>query len=234
MLLPLLEADQSKIDPASPSAVVNKLLLDENFDISSFEDYRQYFTFDLMMHNDATNTEENLERRKGTGSGAERQMPFYVAIGAALSAAWHGGKENRSSGKVGVGLALFDEAFSKMDQPNQRACIKFFESLGLQTVIAAPTEKTAIALANMDTIVHVARDGTRVEFDSTFIKERTHREIEAEDPSSLTVADMRKMMALHKAELQAQKEAEQAGPQVAAIAEAANGAADEDKAEAAA
>lgn len=234
VLLPLLEADRSKVDPASPAAVVNKLLLDENFDISSFEDYRQYFTFDLMMHNEATNTEENLERRKGTGSGAERQMPFYVAIGAALSAAWHGGKENRSSGKVGVGLALFDEAFSKMDQPNQRACIKFFESLGLQTVIAAPTEKTAIALANMDTIVHVARDGTRVEFDSTFIKERTRQEIQAEDPSSLTVADMRKMMALHQAEIEARRQSEQADPHVVASADGSDDPVDEDKAEAAA
>ena len=226
VLLPLLEADQSKVDPDSPAAVVNRLLLDEDFDISSFEDYRQYFTFDLMMHNEVTNTEENLERRKGTGSGAERQMPFYVAIGAALSAAWHGGKENRSTGKVGAGLALFDEAFSKMDQPNQRACIKFFESLGLQTVIAAPTEKTAIALANMDTIVHVARDGTRVEFDSTFIKDRTRQEISAEDPSSLTVDDMRQMMALHQAQKQAARAASAEAPD--------GGSSNEDSAEAAA
>lgn len=193
LMLQVLDPDNAAQTGAA--GAINRILMDENFDFSSFEDYRRYFTFDIIMRNDAEKTEVNLERRKGIGSGAERQVPFYVAIGAALSAAWHGSKTERERGHLGVGLALFDEAFSKMDSQNQRACIQFFGNLGLQTVIAAPPEKLVIALANMNTIVNVSRDGHHVEFDTTKVKGPTHAAIAEADPASLTVADVRALMA---------------------------------------
>jgi hypothetical protein len=192
LMLKVLDPDATAETGAA--GAINRILMDENFDFSSFEDYRQYFTFDILMRNDKEQTEVNLEKRKGIGSGAERQVPFYVAIGAALSAAWHGSKAEREKNPAGIGLALFDEAFSKMDSTNQRACIQFYNKLGLQTVIAAPPEKQAVALANMNTIVNVSRDGRHVEFDVTGVKGRTHAAIAANDPARLTPADVRAML----------------------------------------
>jgi fructose-specific phosphotransferase system component IIB len=197
LMLKILDPEDDTQSGAA--GVINRILMDENFDFSGFEDYRQYFIFDILMRNDAEKTEVNLEKRKGIGSGAERQVPFYVAIGAALSAAWHGSKAERERNVAGIGLALFDEAFSKMDSSNQRACIQFYNNLGLQTVIAAPPEKQAIALANMNTIVNVSRDGRHVEFDLTKVKDQTHATIAANDPASLTPADVRAMLAARAA-----------------------------------
>jgi uncharacterized protein YPO0396 len=65
------------------------------------------------------------ETRRGTGSGAEQRVPIYVAIGASLALAY-GTIHHRSGQSSGMALAIFDEAFSKMDGKNQRQMMQFY------------------------------------------------------------------------------------------------------------
>jgi uncharacterized protein YPO0396 len=129
---------------ASALAEVERLLSDETLDFSAWQDYRNYFTFDLRMEDQTSGRQTSYDRRKGTASGAERQVPYYVIIGAALASIYHGARRQYEPEELGLGLAVFDEAFSKMDGPNQRTLLKFYEDIGLQVVIAAPSEKRAV------------------------------------------------------------------------------------------
>ncbi|WP_271519178.1 SbcC/MukB-like Walker B domain-containing protein [Bradyrhizobium sp. CCBAU 53380] len=106
----------------------------------------------------ATGRSARWEQRRGTGSGAEQDVPIYVAIGASLAAVY-GSAERRAGKPAGFELAMFDEAFSKMDGKNQRQMMSFYKNLGLQFVIAAPLEKCVAVLEHMDTIVEVDRIG---------------------------------------------------------------------------
>ncbi|MBV8472639.1 MAG: hypothetical protein JO107_15095 [Hyphomicrobiales bacterium] len=194
VLLPLFGATPAGA-PESPHAAalaaVQATLLDDEADITKFEDYRRYFTFQLRMSDAATGIVTDLDHRRGIGSGAEKQVPFYVAIGAALAAAYHGQNAGKPGATRGVGLALFDEAFSKMDASNQHAMLEFYRHLGLQPVIAAPYDKRSVFLEVMDTLVEVWRDGTRVELDVEHLKETTHAAVRADNPIHLSVDDIR-------------------------------------------
>jgi energy-coupling factor transporter ATP-binding protein EcfA2 len=61
----------------------------------------------------------------------------------------------------GMSIAIFDEAFSKMDGKNQRQMMGFYKDLGLQIVIAARFEKWVAVLEHMQTIVEIDRIGER-------------------------------------------------------------------------
>lgn len=200
ILLPLFGQAAVKGSPhAAAIARVQELLLDEETDIAAFEDYRQYFVFDLRMTDHKTQTDTNLEHRSGVGSGAEKQVPFYVAIGAALAAAYHGQAARKDGIRRGVGLALFDEAFSKMDGRNQAAMLEFYKQLGLQSLIAAPYDKRSLFLEMMDTIVEIYRDGTRVEIDVEHLKSLTREAVRDENPAYLALDDIRALLSREKA-----------------------------------
>jgi hypothetical protein len=138
---------------------IERLLADESFDFTVFQDYRSYFTYDLKMRDVATGRTTSFDRRRGVASGAERQVPFYVVIGAALASAYHGVRHATAPSDLGMGLAVFDEAFSKMDGPNQRTLLDFYRAIGLQVVIAAPTEKRAVVYENLDECRRMNRRG---------------------------------------------------------------------------
>lgn len=142
---------------AAALAEVERLLSDESLDFTLYEDYRRYFTYDLQMEDITTGLRTSFEKRRGTASGVERQTPYYVIIGAALASIYHGSKRQQEAERLGLGLAVFDEAFSKMDGPNQRQLLDFYRDIGLQVVIAAPTEKRSVVLENLDSIVDVFR-----------------------------------------------------------------------------
>jgi uncharacterized protein YPO0396 len=129
------------------------------------------------------------EQRRGTGSGAEQQVPLYVAIGASLAAAY-GSAERRTGKPAGFALAIFDEAFSKMDGRNQRQMMAFYKNLGLQFVIAAPFEKRVAVLEHMDTIVEVDRIGEQSRATVVALKEKAKRELMAIDPDLISDADL--------------------------------------------
>lgn len=108
-------------------------------------------------------------------------MPIYVAIGASLAAVC-GSAERRVGKPAGFALAMFDEAFSKMDGKNQRQMMSFYKNLGLQFVIAAPFEKRVAVLEHMDTIVEVDRIGEQSRATVVELKEKAKRELMAIDP----------------------------------------------------
>ncbi len=174
---------------------VEALLADDSFDFTLFQDYRNYFTYDLQMRDVKTGRTTSFDRRRGSASGAERQVPFYVVIGAALASAYHGSRQAVDGAGLGMGLAVFDEAFSKMDGPNQRTLLDFYRAIGIQVVIAAPTEKRAVVYENLDYIIDVFRSGDVALADSVKIKDRVRDEMRAANPQYATDDDLAQRLA---------------------------------------
>lgn len=175
---------------------IERLLVDESVDFNVYEDYRNYFSYDLRLRDVATNRTTSFDRRRGVASGAERQVPFYVVIGAALASAYHGVRQAASQADLGMGLAVFDEAFSKMDGPNQRTLLDFYREIGLQVVIAAPTEKRAVVYENLDCIIDVFRSGDVSLAESILIKDRVRQEMRAVNPQHATDAELAQRLGL--------------------------------------
>jgi len=132
---------------------LERRLSDETL-VKDLQDYRRFYDFDLHMTNER-GQETTLSKRSVTGSGGQKQAPYYVAVGAAMAAAYY-----PKTGQVdpeGLGLVVFDEAFNNLDAPNTQALLSFFSDLHLQPVIAAPEKVRAMFLESVDTIVSVNR-----------------------------------------------------------------------------
>lgn len=147
-------------------------------------DYRNYYHFDVRMSDDkeGKGNPELLSRRLGKGSGGEHQSPFYVAIGAALAAAYRIERDDDGGFRGGMGIAAFDEAFSKLDLQNTVSALGFLDELGLQVLLAAPDEKYGQIAENVDTIVNVYRDGANVHIDAEYIKPAAKQVLSADNP----------------------------------------------------
>lgn len=147
-------------------------------------DYRQYYHFDVRMSDDKEGggNPEFLSRRLGKGSGGEHQSPFYVAIGAALAAAYRIERDQDGRPRGGMALAVFDEAFSKLDLQNTVSALGFLDELGLQVLLAAPDEKYGQIAEHVDTIVNVYRDGGSVHIDTEQIKAAARQALAADNP----------------------------------------------------
>jgi len=142
------------------------------------EDPRQYFSFELLIEDEHGKVRSSLSSRAGTGSGGEGQLPFYIAIGASLAATY----QNRRSGEMGLGLAIFDEAFNRLDTVAICACSDFLKDLGLQVVLAAPDEKRHIFMEVVDTVVNVHRSRNDVLVDVEYLTEKTRAALSKADP----------------------------------------------------
>lgn len=184
-ILSLLFSDQ-EMDPRYAEVVgqVERLLRDESSGFERYQDYRNYYTFELRMRDVDNGHETTYDRRRNVASGAERQVPFYVIIGAALSSIYHGTR--RTEDLRGLGLAVFDEAFSKMDGQNQRTMLQFYNEIGLQVLIAAPTEKRAVVYENLDSVVDVYRFGNAAEAEVSKLKPRVRDAMWEANPDHLT------------------------------------------------
>lgn len=175
-------------------AELEALLEDPEKDFTQFEDYRNFYTFEIHMEDVDTHRTTRWETRRSIGSGAEQQVPIYVAVGASLASVY-GSAERRPGQPDGIGLAVFDEAFSKMDGKNQRQMMSFYKKLGLQIVIAAPNEKRVAVLEHIDTVVEVDRIGDCARTTVVQIKERARRELRAIDPDLMSDADLQTRIA---------------------------------------
>ena len=153
----LAELIGPKADPQHREAFdqLEALLLEEDDALQILEDYREHFDFDLKMTN-ANGHETTLSKRSATGSGGQKQAPYYVAIAAAMAAAYypHGALGREADG---MGLVIFDEAFNNLDTANTTALMRFFEDLHLQVIVAAPDRVRSTFLEIVDTIVTVRR-----------------------------------------------------------------------------
>lgn len=180
---------------AAALAQVERLLHDEELNFEIYQDYRNYFSFDLRMRKVESGHETSYDRRRGVASGAERQVPFYVVIGAALASIYHGTRRGADEGGRGIGLAVFDEAFSKLDGQNQRTMLQFYNDIGLQALIAAPTEKRAVIYENLDSIIDVYRFGDEAEAEVSLIKEHARDAMRRANPQHLSEAQLRARLA---------------------------------------
>lgn len=173
---------------------VEQLLEDPAKDFTAFEDYRNFHTFEIHMEDIETRKKTRWEMRRGTGSGAEQQVPLYVAIGASLASVY--GSAGQTPGRAkSMAPALFDEAFSKMDGKNQRQMMSFYEKLGLQVVIAAPMEKKGAIMGYMETIVEIDRIGEQSVATVVRLKQKARDEILAMNPEHMTDAEIAERMA---------------------------------------
>lgn len=164
---------------------VRQLLMDEAEETDRGEglaDYRNYYSFDVEMR-DPSGSITTLSRRIGKGSGGEHQSPFYVAIGAALAATYRLGQREDGRVRGGMALAVFDEAFSKLDVQNTTNALEFLHELGLQVLLAAPDEKHALMSEHMDTIVNVYRTGGAVDIDVEYPSARARELLAADNPT---------------------------------------------------
>jgi hypothetical protein len=146
---------------------IHEVLKDEG-ESSLLQDYRNFYNFELVVKDLDGNRKTTLSQRIKTGSGGEHQVPFYVAMAAALGATYR--LKEGSDGKPvgGFSLSVFDEAFNKLDSENTVTSLGFMSDLGLQTIIAAPDEKYSLLSTCMDTIINVCRDGRVVDIDVEF------------------------------------------------------------------
>jgi hypothetical protein len=167
-------------------------------DVDRWEDYRQYFTYELRMTHDDVGDDQisvqdegeikgvtfsgNLTDRVGKGSGGQKQTPYYVAIAASMAAAYFPGVRH-DSGR-GMGLVCFDEGFSKLDVNNTQNLLRFFRDLGLQVLVAAPEEKRTSLMELMDTVVNISKlpGGTDLFIRTVAVGERAKRELIEANP----------------------------------------------------
>ncbi|KHD10288.1 hypothetical protein PN36_19335 [Candidatus Thiomargarita nelsonii] len=148
----------------------------------SFEDYRHYYNFEVKMKDEEGRILGSLSHRLKKGSGGENQAPFYVAIGAALAATYLIRKNPDGKLTGGMSLAVFDEAFSKLDVGNTISCLGFMKDLGLQILLAAPDEKHGLLSEMIDTIINVTRDGDALHISPEFPTEKGQAFLSADNP----------------------------------------------------
>ncbi len=121
--------------------------------IAEYTDYRTFLDYDIKIYHDngETSTYSRVCREK---SGGETQTPFYVAIVAAFVQLYRA-KTNHDS----IRLMMFDEAFNRMDSDRVENSLVFIRDLGMQAIIAAPTDKCEYIAPHLPTTLLVLRDG---------------------------------------------------------------------------
>ena len=157
---------------------IETILSNREAKTEEIEDPRQYFNFELFIHDKDGKVRSSLSSRAGTGSGGEGQLPFYIAIGASLAATY----QNKRTKEMGLALAIFDEAFNRLDTTAICACSDFLKDLGLQVVLAAPDEKRHVFMEVVDTVVNVTRSRNDVLVDVEYLSDKTRKELSEADP----------------------------------------------------
>jgi len=166
----------------------------ERGDDTSIDDYRTYFVFDLVTKRGGEATEYTLKGKTGKTSGGETQAPFYVAMAASLASAYYPGGR-AGAAPSGMGLAMFDEAFNKLDVPNTQRILDFFRKLNLQLMCVVTEEKRATFTEVMDTIVTITKDApTRsVYIDVEHPKQKAREALAAINPDHLGIEGFRRL-----------------------------------------
>jgi len=164
---------------AKAIARLEEIALNPEASIEDLEDPRRYFEFDIAMDKNGVER-TTMSKRLATGSGGQVQVPFYVAICAALAATYY---PDRHGLDGGLAIAVFDEAFNRMDSAVIKEVVSFMGDVGLQPFIAAPDKERATFIQFVDTVIGLSRTGTSVSVDVQYVKPHTHAEFERENPS---------------------------------------------------
>lgn len=169
--------DFSEEHPAIP--VIQEVLTEGRVD--ELSDYRNFFSYDIMAKDQSTGKERRFSNLLSTGSGGEQQSPFYIAFGASFMTAF---KVQRRGDQVNAGaaIAIFDEAFSRMDGNNTYAALEFFSQIGLQAFLAAPLDAEVKMGHHVERVVTIIRDGLSVFTDSRQINDAGWDLLESDNP----------------------------------------------------
>ena len=141
-------------------------------------DYRHYFEYDILIDDLAKPNlpPTSLARTLRQHSGGETQTPFYVAIAASFASLYRIGEKTR---RPTIRLAVFDEAFSKMDQRNIDSTLDVFRQFELQIVTATPPERCLYLGPRMETSLVLTLQS------DTVLVEPLRRYLDAIDASSV-------------------------------------------------
>jgi len=126
---------------------------DENIELRELQDYRNYLQYDIRIHY-PNGDRALLSQINAKKSGGETTTPFYVAMAASFAQAY---RLNQPRPSDTIRLALFDEAFGKMDTARTASALQFMRQAGLQVLLATPPDKSGSLLSYVDSVCTVVR-----------------------------------------------------------------------------
>ena len=132
-----------------PATAVEDLALE----LREIQDYRNYLQYDIRIHY-PNGDRALLSQINAKKSGGETTTPFYVAMAASFAQAY---RLNQPRPSDTIRLALFDEAFGKMDTARTASALQFMCETGLQVLLATPPDKSGSLLPYVDTVCTVVR-----------------------------------------------------------------------------
>jgi uncharacterized protein YPO0396 len=139
-------------------------------ELRELQDYRNYLHYDIRIHY-PSDDRALLSQIKAKKSGGETTTPFYVAMAASFAQAY---RLNQPRPSDTIRLALFDEAFGKMDTARTASALKFMVDSQLQVFLATPPDKAAGLLPHVDSVRTVVRKNNHafvIEIDKTKMME---------------------------------------------------------------
>ena len=122
-------------------------------ELRELQDYRNYLRYDIRIHY-PDGDRALLSQIKAKKSGGETTTPFYVAMAASFAQAY---RLNQPRPSDTIRLALFDEAFGKMDTARTASALQFMVDCRLQVLLATPPDKAAGLLPYVDSVRTVVR-----------------------------------------------------------------------------
>ena len=126
---------------------------DTSRELQELQDYRNYLQYDIRIHY-PNGDQALLSQINAKKSGGETTTPFYVAMAASFAQAY---RLNQPRHADTIRLALFDEAFGKMDTARTASALKFMVESQLQVVLATPPDKAGGLLPHVDSVRTVVR-----------------------------------------------------------------------------
>jgi uncharacterized protein YPO0396 len=150
-------------------------------ELQELQDYRNYLRYDIRIHYPGGDT-ALLSQIKAKKSGGETTTPFYVAMAASFAQAY---RLNQPRPSDTIRLAIFDEAFGKMDTARTASALRFMVDSQLQVILATPPDKAAGLLPYVDCVRTVVRQNNHA-FVIDIDKEAMLQELDApaEGPTS--------------------------------------------------
>jgi uncharacterized protein YPO0396 len=122
-------------------------------ELRQLQDYRNYLQYDIRIHY-PNGDRALLSQINAKKSGGETTTPFYVAMAASFAQAY---RLNQPRPSDTIRLALFDEAFGKMDTARTASALQFMVDNQLQVLLATPPDKAAGLLPHVDSVRTVVR-----------------------------------------------------------------------------
>lgn len=144
-------------------------------ELRELQDYRSYLQYDIRIHY-PNGDRALLSQINAKKSGGETTTPFYVAMAASFAQAY---RLNQPRPSDTIRLALFDEAFGKMDTARTASALKFMREAGLQVLLATPPDKSGSLLPFVDTVCTVVRKNSHA-FVIEIDKSEMMRELETQ------------------------------------------------------